>query len=171
MRTNQRSLKFLTKQKVVSHEQQKWLVKMLGYDFDIVYRPGCENKAADTLSRKPIRAEELRVISFAVPVSVDAIQEETLKDEKLKGVIQDLLSGTAIHVGYELKKGSLMYKGRRVMPRGSRLVQLLLSKFHSSPIGGHSGFFCTYKRISSIVYWEGMKQDIKKFVAECDVCQ
>lgn len=64
-----------------------------------------------------------------------------------------------------------MYKGLVIIPRNSRLVLLFLTEFHSSPIGGHSDFFRTYKKISSIFYWEGMKNDVKKFVAECKVCQ
>ena len=38
-------------------------------------------------------------------------------------------------------------------------------------VGGHSGFFRTFKRITQDLYWVGMKGDIKKFVAECEICQ
>lgn len=170
VRTDQRSLKFLTEQKVVGHEQQKWLVKMLGFDFDITYRLEYENKAADALSRKPMEDGKLKAISFIVPANADEIREEEMKDEKLRGIIQDLLSGIATHARYELRKGNLMYKGRMVVPKNSRLVQLFLLEFHSLPIDGYSGFFHTYKKISSILYWEGMKIDVKSFVVECDIC-
>ena len=48
---------------------------------------------------------------------------------------------------------------------------MLLEEFHNSAIGGHSGFFRTYKRISAIIYWEGMRKDIQQYVATCEVCQ
>ncbi|XP_044491199.1 uncharacterized protein LOC123215247 [Mangifera indica] len=125
---------------------------MLGFDFDIVYKPRCENKAADALSRKPMEEGELKAIMFVVPTGADGIQEEVMKDEKLRGIIQELLRGTITHAGYELRKGNLMYKRCMVVPKNSRLVQLFLLEFHSSPIGGHFGFFLTYKKISSILY-------------------
>ena len=34
-------------------EQQKWVAKLLGYDYEIIYMPGRENSVADTLSQRP----------------------------------------------------------------------------------------------------------------------
>lgn len=49
--TDQQSLRNLTTQTIQTPEQQKWLTKLVGYDFRIVYRPGKHNSAADALSR------------------------------------------------------------------------------------------------------------------------
>jgi hypothetical protein len=48
---------------------------------------------------------------------------------------------------------------------------MVLSEFHASPTVGHSGFTKTYERVKRSFFWDGMKQDIHTFVAECDTYQ
>lgn len=45
------ALKHFMEQKLTTILQQKWLSKMLGFDYTISYRKGKENVAADALSR------------------------------------------------------------------------------------------------------------------------
>src|ERR1700733_10953029 len=44
-------------------------------------------------------------------------------------------------------------------------------ELHTSPLGGNSGFLKTYHRVKKEFFWEGLKSDIQKFVAECLVFQ
>lgn len=51
--TDQQSLTSLTSQIIQPPEQQCWLRKLSGYDFEICSRPGEWNSVADALSRVP----------------------------------------------------------------------------------------------------------------------
>jgi hypothetical protein len=52
VKTDQQSLKILLQQKVGTPFQQKWISKLLGYDFVVEYKKGVENRVANALSRK-----------------------------------------------------------------------------------------------------------------------
>ena len=51
IRTYQKSLKWLLQQKISTPFQQFWLSKLMGFDYEIQYKCGKENVAADALSR------------------------------------------------------------------------------------------------------------------------
>ena len=51
--SDQKALKFLLEQREVQPQFQKWLTKLLGYDFVILYQPGLQNKVADSLKEGP----------------------------------------------------------------------------------------------------------------------
>jgi hypothetical protein len=52
VKTDHDSLKYFLEQRLSSEEQQKWVTKILGYDFEIVYKKGKKNVVADAFSRK-----------------------------------------------------------------------------------------------------------------------
>ncbi|TYK30692.1 RNA-directed DNA polymerase (Reverse transcriptase) [Cucumis melo var. makuwa] len=89
VKTDQKSLKFLLEQRVVQPQYQKWVAKLLGYSFEVVYKPGLKNKAADALSRKP---PDIQFCGITAPVLVDLkiIREEVEKDEQLWKVVAEL---------------------------------------------------------------------------------
>ena len=85
IQTNQRSLKYLLKQCITTPEQQKWISKLLGYDYEITYKPGQQNSATDALSRVP-GSPTLNAL-FTSQVSIwDAIKEETKTDPYMQKV-------------------------------------------------------------------------------------
>ena len=47
------SLNFLLDQKATTPTQQAWIVKMMGYDYQVFFRKGSTNKVADALSKVP----------------------------------------------------------------------------------------------------------------------
>lgn len=51
------------------------------------------------------------------------------------------------------------------------MQQKIIQALHSSPMGGHSGFPVTYKRIKHLFAWPGLKSMIQEFVSHCTICQ
>lgn len=52
IRTDQQSIKYIMEQREVGADYQRWICKLMGYDFTIHYKPGPTNRVADALSRK-----------------------------------------------------------------------------------------------------------------------
>lgn len=170
IKTYQRALKFLLEQRVIQPQHQKWIYKLLGYDFEVCYQPGRENLAADALSRAPpnMHVEYMKAPSL---IDVHKIQSEIENDAKLATVIEQLRKDPQSHSHYTLQQGILKFEGRLVLPKSSSLIPTIVHTYHDSILGGHSGFLRTYKRVIGELFWEGMKADIKKYVDECVVCQ
>ena len=170
VRTDQRSLKFLLEQRLVNDEYQKWMTKLLGFDFDIQFRPGLENKAADALSRV---AQDPSIFTLTMPTLLDVstITQQVEADPYLRRIKQRLIEDPDSYPRFTLDHGRLLHKGRLVLSKGSHLIPLLLQEFHNTPMGGHSGFLRTYKRITADLYWQGMNKDVRRFLEECSVCQ
>ncbi|PKU78752.1 hypothetical protein MA16_Dca000095 [Dendrobium catenatum] len=74
---------------MVTEKHQRWPFKLLGYDFEIQYRPEVEKKAVDALFRC---MGELHAMIISIPLMLDweAIKEESARDEDLGKIIVDL---------------------------------------------------------------------------------
>jgi hypothetical protein len=47
----------------------------------------------------------------------------------------------------------------------------MITAFHSSAVGGHSGAQATYQRIKPMFAWAGLKSQVTEFVRQCNICQ
>jgi hypothetical protein len=68
--------------------------------------------------------------------------------------------------GYSLSDGVIKFKGRIWIANNSTLQTKLISSFHGSAIGGHSGIQATYHRLKKMFYWQGMQHDVQAFVQQ-----
>jgi len=175
MYTDQRSLRYLLEQRITTQNQQNWLAKLMGYDFDIVYKAGKTNKAADALSRvmEDTASEKAKSLIISRPYwpGAEQIQEEVLKDGDLQKIIKELQKDSGSNGKHTLENDKLHYKGRLVLCPTSVWIPQLLKEFHATPTGGHPGIFRTYRRISQSLHWKGMKKCVTEYVSACPVCQ
>jgi len=47
----------------------------------------------------------------------------------------------------------------------------LISLYHDSAIGGHSGITVTAKLVGSLFYWRKQQKHVQAYVRECHICQ
>lgn len=142
IKTDQCSLKHLLNQPITTPAQQNWAAKLLGYDFDIYYKEGSLNRAADALSRCD---EELELSAVSIPHWADwsQLKSDIKADPTLAKIVESLEEGEPALLQYSLSQGTLFYIGRLVIPANSSWIDKLLVEFHSTPMGGHSGAFRT----------------------------
>lgn len=169
VRTGQKSLKFLLEQREINMEYQRWLTKLLGFDFEIQYKPGLENKAADALSRREL-ATELMALSVPTAIQLQDIELEVARDENLQKIMSEVRADPASHPEYSMIQGRLLRRGKLVLPKDSKLIGVILQELHDGRMGGHGGVQRTQRRVSELFYWVGMMGDIRRYAA-CSVCQ
>ncbi|KAL4567311.1 hypothetical protein LXL04_022892 [Taraxacum kok-saghyz] len=154
-------------QRITTPDQQNWVAKLLGYNFEILYKPGRENRAADALSRQAEEGDLTIIVSQ--PVWAQGSQlEECRQDANIQKLLDDCRAQPDNHKGYAVRNGVLYYQNRLVISRDSKFIPDLLHEFHQSASGGHSSYYRTYRRLATNLYWPGM---INQFVKECAVCQ
>ena len=87
-------------------------------------------------------------------------EEEVQAGPELYEIYQGILTKTTKKPGYAIHGGKLYFKDRLVLSKNSTKIHLLLKELHDSPLGGHSGFFRTFKRVANVVFWQGMKRKL-----------
>lgn len=133
-------------------------MKLLGYDFDILYQPGL-NRAPDALSRISPKAE-LRILSTPTLLDSEMVRREVEQDTKLQLIIAKLKEDSKGVPKFSWEHGRLLYKGRLVISSSSQLTPSLLQLYHDSVMGGHLGYMRTYKQLSNELYWKGIKKRV-----------
>ncbi|KFK29256.1 hypothetical protein AALP_AA7G109500 [Arabis alpina] len=105
VRTDLKSLKFLLEQREINLEYQRWLTKILGFEFEIQYKPGLENKAADALSRIDT-TPQLCALSMHVAIQLTEIDEAIEQDEELSKLKQEVENDASNHPDFSVVQGS-----------------------------------------------------------------
>jgi hypothetical protein len=68
------------------------------------------------------------------------------------------------------EQGVVKYKNRLVVPGNEELRRKILEEAHQSKLSIHPGSNKMYHDLRQLYWWSYMKQDITKYVAECDIC-
>lgn len=161
IKTDQKSLVHLQSQKFITAWQQKALTKLMGLDYQIAYKKGTENSAADALSRRPPE-KQLFSVSKVQPVWMAEISDSYNGDKTATELFQQLALDPTSKPNHQLLQGIIRYKGAIWIGNKLDLHNKIFAAFHDSPVGGHSGFPVTYRRIHSLFRSSGMKKFIRE---------
>ena len=88
---------------MVSPDYQKWMLKLLGFDFNILYQPGPRNRVADALSRFPFHIDTaLTVITTTQWLDWGALNQGLVADPVLHNIKESLASRIKISVNTDI---------------------------------------------------------------------
>lgn len=136
VQTDHKSLRALLHQTIQTPEQQLWLYKLVGYDFDIEYKPGVLNGPTDALSRiNRISCHALFSESRPQPILWEAIRKAYNSDSGTLTLVSAVTKDPDLHPDFHLRDGILFFKGRVWVPSNSALQPLLVAEFHTTPTG------------------------------------
>ena len=123
MWTDHMRLKYMLELRLTTVFQQKWLVKLMEFEFSIEYKQGKENIAVDSLSRlKDIECKALRVQTIQTDV-LDKIQSTWTSDASLATIIATLKENSSSHKHYTWLNDQLRRKGKLVVGKDLQLRQ------------------------------------------------
>jgi len=80
------------------------------------------------------------------------------------------MNGIALGI-YQWKDDLFWYQGRIWIPNDEAIQTALITKHHKPPQAGHGGTAKTTGLISRQYYWPKIREDIKRFIKNCDTCQ
>ncbi|ODM88297.1 Transposon Ty3-I Gag-Pol polyprotein [Orchesella cincta] len=188
--TDHQALCWLKRLKEPTGRLARWSLELQGFDYEVVYRTGASNRAADALSR----AASLYLIDVN-SISVEDIRTAQTSDALLGGITHYLRNRSTRpdDAGEQIIKRSsdcalseegllLRYVANRDKPweddemhwriwLPESLVTQIISYFHNTAISGHLGSSKTYKKIADRFWWKTMKKDIYFYIARCETCQ
>ncbi|KAI5405312.1 hypothetical protein KIW84_052187 [Lathyrus oleraceus] len=168
--TDQHSLKYLLEQRLSTPAQYRWVTKLMGLSYEILYKKGKDNVAADALSRAS-HGEVLQLTISSISSELwDSLLKSYEHDSALQGLKLQVLSNPTLHPHFSVLDNLLYRKQKLVIPNDGQVRLVILQWLHSSHQGGHSGIRASIARIKSMFYWKGLAKDVTKFIQQCETC-
>jgi hypothetical protein len=176
-------------QRIETPAQEKWVSKLLGFDFTMEYKRGRENMAADALSRRDAWQDTAgdssstdsdqtgqetmnnQAINTIQPTWVRELTASYAENPELQQLIHQFQQGALDRMKYQLHNDLLFYKGRIHLGTLKPFQQQILQQFYSNPLAGHMGAQKTYSRLKKEFYWPGMQEEVRSFIKDCEVCK
>lgn len=164
--TDHHSLLWLKRLREPSGLLARWSIRLQAFDYELIHRKGTLNVVPDALSRIPVDIAALQVNSvdkwYQKMLRLVQEQPENYSSWKVEnGFLYKHLNPREIPV-----PGIPDWK--QVIPNRDR--ENIIKKNHDDPLAAHFGVFKTLKRVTEFFYWPGMRRDVTRYIARCNVC-
>ena len=177
--------------KVHTKTQGRLREMLLEYNYEIVYRPGEDQEAADFLSRNAldeIQTEDAkeRNLDFEDYSKTEILEHQN--NDNMCRDIQKFMKGETsemdgVKIGilrryegtFSQDEDGILWKqeeGRSkllIAPR--KFSNQIIKQAHDSPVGGHRDLEKTMERIKRVYWWLTLRRDIGEYIRSCHNCQ
>jgi len=199
--TDHQNLIRFTTTKELTGRQIRWSEVLSSFNFKIEYRPGKEGGKPDALTRRkadipqegderltqkerillPMEKyfntsiQEMETIRME-ETSYEELRNETAQNEEIQTIRKALERGDKEMKGVALglcqwKDEYLWYQGKIWVPDKEGIQTNLIRQHHDIPQAGHGGTAKTTELLQRKYYWPHMRNTIKQYVKNCDICQ
>ena len=100
----------------------------------------------------------------------DEINKRQHEDPYLQEEIRRIGEGRASEFSLDTHE-ALRFHGRLCVPDIPEIKEVILKEAHQTPYSIHPGSTKMYMDLKETFWWNNMKREIAKFVAECHTCQ
>ena len=127
------------------------------------------------IPEEEIKLEEIELAEFQ-DKDEGRIQQGYDKDDEIQAIKRNLennfkeMKGVALGL-CEWKDEHLWYQGKIWIPNDEELRTDLIHRNHDNPLAGDGGTAKTTELVSRQYYSPGMRETIKRYVKNCDICQ
>ncbi|GAM88161.1 hypothetical protein ANO11243_061920 [Dothideomycetidae sp. 11243] len=142
--TDHKNLLYWTTTKVLNRRQVRWSETLASCNFQIHHVRGTENGGADALSRRPDYSKNMT----NTPASLLKSDGKVLTYKKPE--VEQLCALTEELTEQQKKE--------------------IIRIHHDDPTAGHGGIDKTIELITRNYLWKGLRNDVKKYLQECDTC-
>lgn len=166
IQTDHQPLRVILTQTIHTPEQQRWISKLMGFDFEVTYKPGRDNTPADSLSRVsgPV-CLVLHGVSRPTVGIFQTIRALYAECELAKSFMANVRDNPAEYPEFTIRDNVLLFKGKFFVFDNQTIKQLLLQEYQDSVLGGHAGIARTTARLTANFYWKGIRKDVRTYIA------
>jgi hypothetical protein len=143
---------------------------MKNFTFVIKHIVGTANKVTDALSRRSFIVQEFQVQTLGFQILKEMYKQDTYIKESYETCKNPLLGDRSPWTEYLIQDRFFFEVSQLCIPKCSMRDNLLKDKYNGG-LDGHFFHDNTFAQLSNSYYWPSMREEMKKFVKKCRICQ